>query len=74
MDREQDRRFRKAVERKMQESEAASKATRRTPGGDDAAIQGDQEGLLSPAQTQDTVSPRDKSTRHKKVTADKWNQ
>jgi len=74
MDKEQDRRFRKAVERKMQESEAASRATQQGPAGDAGGIEGDQESLRSPSQPQDTFSPRDKNTRHKKVTADKWNQ
>jgi len=35
---------------------------------------GDQDELRSRSQPQDTSSPRTKSTRHRKVTADKWNQ
>lgn len=73
MDEEQDRRFRAAVERKKQESEAASRATQQNPSGD-AGVHGDQENLRSVAENQDTFSVRDKNTRHKKVTADKWNQ
>ena len=74
MDQEQDQRFRDAVERKKQESEAASQATANGPAGEDGGVRGDQESLRSPSQPQDTFSARDKNTRHKKVTADKWNQ
>jgi hypothetical protein len=73
MDSEQDRRFREAVERKKQESETASAAGRQNPAAD-AGVQGDQEDLRSPSQPQDTFSVREKNSRHKKVTADKWNQ
>ena len=73
MDEQQRQRFEQAVERKARESKQASEATRDdTPvaGG----IEGDQESLTSPSQPQDTFSAREKSTRHRKVTADKWNQ
>jgi hypothetical protein len=73
MDDEQQQRFAEAVERKARQSEQASRATGHGP-PDEAGVEGDQESLRSPAQPQDTFSPRDKSTRHKKVTADKWNQ
>jgi hypothetical protein len=63
MEKEQDRRFRQAVQRKLRESADASRASQRTAGGDAGGIRGDQESLT-----------REKNTRHKKVTADKWNQ
>jgi hypothetical protein len=62
------------VKRKARDAEADSHATQ--DGGHDeaGAVRGDQESLRSPSQPQDTLSARDKNTRHKKVTADKWNQ
>jgi len=74
MDKEQQRRFREAVDRKQRESDAAARATQTVPPGTEGSVTGDQPSLRDPAQPQDTFSPRDKSTRHKKVTADKWNQ
>jgi hypothetical protein len=75
MDPQEQERFKEAVERKAQAAEAASRETREgAPGSEAGGIQGDQESLRDPAQPQDTLSPRDKSTRHRKVTADKWNQ
>ena len=75
MDQEQDERFRAAVERKREASAEASRATAEGPPGDEqGGVQGDQESLRSPSQPQDTFSVRDKNTRHRKVTADKWNQ
>jgi hypothetical protein len=73
MDAEQDRRFREAVERKREQADAASRATQpgNAEGGD---LAGDQENLREPGRPQDTFSPREKNSRHKKVTADKWNQ
>jgi hypothetical protein len=72
VDEEQQERFKDAVERKARASEAASRSTQNgAPGSEGGRIQGDQE---SPSQPQDTFSPRDKNARHKKVTADKWNQ
>ena len=74
MEKEQQQRFKKAVERKSRDADAASR-TSQLPGQDEeGAVQGDQESLRSPSQPQDTLSARDKNTRHKKVTADKWNQ
>ena len=35
---------------------------------------GDEPDLHSPARPQDEFNPRAKGTRHRKVTADKWNQ
>jgi hypothetical protein len=75
VDQEQQERFKHAVERKARASEAASQATQHdTAQPEGGAIQGDQESLRSPAQPQDTFSAREKNTRHRKVTADKWNQ
>jgi hypothetical protein len=75
MDQEQQDALKEAVERKSRAAEAASQETREgAPGDESGGIQGDQESLRSPSQPQDTLSPRDKSTRHRKVTADKWNQ
>ena len=74
MEREQQERFKEAVERKARAAEEASRATQDTAPGNEGGIEGDQESLRSAAQPQDTFSVRDKSTRHKKVTADKWNQ
>jgi hypothetical protein len=74
MDEEQQRRFKQAVERKAQQSEDASHATDQGRAAERAGVRGDQESLRSASQVQDEMSPREKNTRHKKVTADKWNQ
>ena len=74
MDENQQARFKEAVDRKAAESEAASRATQHQPPGEAGDIHGDQDSLRSPAQTQDAFSARDKNSRHRKVTADKWNQ
>jgi hypothetical protein len=63
-DEQQHEGFRKAVERKKQESKEASERTADTAGGG-SEIEGDQN---------DEQSPRTQGSRHKKVTADKWNQ
>ena len=74
MEPEQQERFKQAVERKARESEAASRAPQHDGPGSEGRVEGDQDSLRSPSQPQDTFSTRDKNTRHKKVTADKWNQ
>jgi len=75
MDKEQRARFKDAVERKARDAEAASRETGEgAPGTESGGVQGDQESLRSSSQPQDTLSARDKNTRHRKVTADKWNQ
>ena len=75
MDQEQQQRFKDAVERMARASETASRSTQHgSPGSEDGGIQGDQESLRSPSQPQERLSPREKNTRHRKVTADKWNQ
>ena len=73
MDAEQDRRFREAVERKREEADAASRATQQA-GSEGADVTGDQDSVRDQGRPQDTFSAREKNTRHKKVTADKWNQ
>ena len=73
MEKEQQQRSKEAVERQSRDAEAASRESQQA-GQDKGAIQGDQESLRSPSQSQDTLSARDKNSRHKKVTADKWNQ
>ena len=65
-------RFKEAVERKSQEAEEAS----RSPGGG-APIADEQppdQGSAGADRPQDTGSPREKNTGHRKKTADKWNQ
>jgi hypothetical protein len=75
VEKEQQERFKEAVERKSRDAEAASHATPQHSGQDEeGAVQGDQESLRSPGRTQDTLSPRDKNAGHGKKTADKWNQ
>jgi hypothetical protein len=66
MEPEQQERFRKAVERKAEEAEAASRAKERPGGENPGAIDGEH--------TPDVPSEREKSSRHGQVTADKWNQ
>jgi|1186.fasta_scaffold46197_2 hypothetical protein len=75
MDNEQQERMKAAVERKARAAEEASRETGEgSPGSEAGGVQGDQESLRSASQPQDTLSARDKNTRHRKVTADKWNQ
>jgi hypothetical protein len=74
VEKEQQERFKDAVERKSREAEEASRASQQAGQDEEGAVQGDQENLRSPSQPQDTFSVRDKNTRHKQVTADKWNQ
>ncbi len=69
---QQRERFAEAVERKKQASKEASEQTSDSPASSD--VEGDQSDLTSPARSQDEYSARAKGTRHKKVTADKWNQ
>jgi hypothetical protein len=64
--------FRKAVERKKEESKEASERTSDSSTG--SGLEGDQPDLTSPARPQDEYSARAKSSRHKKVIAVKWNQ
>jgi hypothetical protein len=63
MEREQQERFKRAVERKEQDAKARTEAAPERGGEDERA----------PNQHEE-VGPRDKSSRHGQVTADKWNQ
>ncbi|HZE06523.1 MAG TPA: hypothetical protein VE127_14940 [Solirubrobacteraceae bacterium] len=57
---EQSKRFREAVERKEHDAEQRAEQEERS--------------LIADDRPQDEISPRAKSTGHKKKTADKWNQ
>ncbi len=74
MDREQQERFREAVDRKAEEAEARSKTGAQHPRTGDADPESQAEGLASTGYTQDDFSVRDKNSQKGKVTADKWNQ
>jgi hypothetical protein len=63
MDQEQQERFKRAVERKEREASERGDTTGKRGGEDEPA-----------AQQHDEIGPRDKSSRHGQVTADKWNQ
>jgi hypothetical protein len=60
MDREQEKAFAEAVERKQEAQRAAQEAS--------------QEKLEKPSTSADDPSPRQKSSRHGQVTAENWNQ
>ena len=78
MDREQQERFREAVDRKAEEAERKGREGTPHAGGPPPGATGSEEGqerdLIGTDRQQDDLSPRDKNTRHGKVTADKWNQ
>jgi hypothetical protein len=73
---EQLERFREAVDRKDDEAEAASRATRDAGSGPppDENAPGIQPGIVDDGRPQDTFSVRAKNTGKGKKTADKWNQ
>jgi hypothetical protein len=73
MDDEQQQRFREAVDRKSRAADQASRATQQEPISD-PKVQGSQENLYAPGETQDTFSVRDKNSGKGHKTADKWNQ
>jgi hypothetical protein len=64
-------RFREAVERRSRDAEVASRACLQD---EEAAVQGDQEGLRSPSQPQDAFSAGGENAWRTKVTAPTWNQ
>ena len=68
--------FREAVQRKMDEADAASRADRgvtpRRSARDEGG--GDQPSLTDTGRAQDALSVRDKNAQKGKKTADKWNQ
>jgi hypothetical protein len=80
MDEQQRQAFERAVERKKQQAEAASRARSGPQGGpppedpDASALQASERQLIADDQPPDTLSVRDKSTGHGHKTADKWNQ
>jgi hypothetical protein len=63
MDKDTDARFKEAVERKKDEAREASHQH-----SGDASPPSDQDP------SQDVVTPREDTSRHGQVTADKWNQ
>jgi hypothetical protein len=72
MDPEQQQRFERAVEDKKAEAEARSRQQpAETPAPE---LPEQQRSRIDTAHQQDDFSVRDKNTRHKQVTADKWNQ
>jgi hypothetical protein len=75
MDKDQQDRFKQAVERKKAEAKAASQRPRAAgPPPEDPTIPEIQPDLVADERPPDELSAREKSTRHRKVTADKWNQ
>jgi len=70
VEKEQQQRFKEAVERKSRSAKAASGANQQEGQDVEDAIQGDQKSLRSPSQSQNTLSARE----HEHVSADKWNQ
>jgi len=71
-DKEQLDRFGEAVERKKEESKAASEQTgAQNPG--ESTVGGDQDNLVQQG-NQDVRDERAKNSGHGKKTADKWNQ
>lgn len=62
---EQSERLREAVERKNADAEQEAEAARR---------RAEAESLDAADRPPDAADPRAKSTQHRKVTADKWNQ
>jgi hypothetical protein len=63
MDRQQQERFKRAVERKERDANLQAETADGRDGKDEPA-----------ADQHDEIGPRDKSSRHGQVTADKWNQ
>jgi hypothetical protein len=63
MDRQQQERFKRAVERKERDASRQAETADGRDGKEELA-----------ADQHDEIGPRDKSSRHGQVTADKWNQ
>jgi hypothetical protein len=80
MDKEQQQRFREAVDRKSEAAEAASKQPGRVNPAANDNVTLDPSGEMQPGlqtndrSSQDTFSVRDKNSGKGKKTADKWNQ
>jgi hypothetical protein len=73
MDEEQHQHFQTAVDRKKEQSKAASEHPRRD-NGDKGGLQAEQTSLIERGRPQETRDPRAKNEAHRKKTADKWNQ
>lgn len=73
VDKDQLDQFGEAVERKKKESERASKESAEGHAHGSVA-EGEQADRTSSVRPQDAVDPRTQNSRHKKVTADKWNR
>ena len=78
MDPEQQERFKQAVEKKKEEAREASH-TPPVPRGAAPEVagvspDGEMDEIIGKDRVQDTSGPRDKNSRHRKVSADKWNQ
>jgi hypothetical protein len=63
MERDQQERFKRAVERKEREAKQRAETPDDRGGEDEPA-----------GEQHEQIGPRDKSSRHGQVTADKWNQ
>jgi hypothetical protein len=74
MDEQQREAFEKAVERKKQEAEEASRRGGHPTGAPEVDGPGAPPDLDAPSGSQDQPTPRHKGTRHGQVTAENWNQ
>jgi hypothetical protein len=74
MEREQEKRFAAAVERKKAESAARSREHGASTAGDSPIDEEVQASRIQRGRPQDTYSVRDKNSGKGKKTADKWNQ
>jgi hypothetical protein len=74
VDKEQQDRFKDAVEPKARASEAAARKSQDGSADSAADVEGDQASLRSASEPQGMSSSRAKNSRHGKVTADTWNQ
>jgi len=74
MDSQQRRRFEQAVDRKRAEAQERSRATAGDANEHEGRPGGQEDEIAARERPQGTVDPRTKSSRHGKVTADKWNQ
>ncbi|HEX8854130.1 MAG TPA: hypothetical protein VF752_00905 [Thermoleophilaceae bacterium] len=72
-DEEQLNQFEKAVEEKKRKAEEASHG-RLPQNPNEGEIHGDEPDIYDDSRPPDELSPRAKSTQHRKMTADKWNQ
>jgi hypothetical protein len=73
-DEQQLEQFGEAVERKKEAARAASEEGAQNPNAGDVEAGEQAEARTDHAHTQDERDIRAKNSRHKQVTADKWNQ